>query len=90
MFFLKTVIMANTSLDLAETIAQKIDLDPEETDSAIDLCAKAGKEIMLKEIQQALARFRVNFDVWSCESDLHASGLLEKTLQSLQKRRASI
>ncbi|HKI49408.1 MAG TPA: arginine--tRNA ligase, partial [Desulfobacteria bacterium] len=52
-------------LDLAETIAQKIDLDPEEPDSAIDLCAKAGKEIMLTEIQQALARFRVNFDVWS-------------------------
>ncbi|MCF8128500.1 MAG: arginine--tRNA ligase [Deltaproteobacteria bacterium] len=71
--------------DLAETIAQKIDLDPETPDSTIDLCAEAGKEIMLTEIQQALARFRVNFDVWSSESDLHASGLLEKTLQSLQK-----
>jgi len=71
--------------DLAQTIAQKIDLDPEAPDSAIDLCAEAGKEIMLTEIQQALARFRVNFDVWSSESDLHASGLLEETLQSLQK-----
>jgi len=71
--------------DLAQSIAQKIDLDPEAPDSAIDLCAEAGKEIMLTEIQQALARFRVNFDVWSSESDLHASGLLEETLQSLQK-----
>jgi len=72
--------------DLAEGISQKIDLDSGETDSAIELCAKAGKEIMLKEIQQALDRFRVNFDVWSFESDLHASGLLEKTLESAHNR----
>ncbi|MBW2708213.1 MAG: arginine--tRNA ligase [Deltaproteobacteria bacterium] len=71
-------------LDLANTLSGKTDLDPEDPDKAIDFLARTGSEIMLKEIQQALDRFRVNFDVWSCESDLFASGLLEKTLTSMQ------
>jgi arginyl-tRNA synthetase len=41
---------------------------------------------MLREIRQALERFRVKFDIWSSESDLHTSGLLEKTLQSIEER----
>ena len=73
-------------VDLADTISGKTDLDPEDPDKAIGILAKTGSEIMLKEIQQALDRFRVNFDVWSCESDLYASGLLEKTLESIRDR----
>ena len=73
-------------LDLADTIPEKTDLDPEDPDKAIEILAKTGSAIMLKEIQQALDRFRVNFDVWSCESDLYGSGLLEKTLESIRKR----
>ena len=73
-------------LDLADTISEKTDLDPEDPDKAIDLLAKTGSEIMLKEIQQVLNRFRVNFDVWSCESDLFASGSLERALESIRNR----
>jgi arginyl-tRNA synthetase len=73
-------------LDLADTISQEIHLDTEEPDKAVDLCADRGKEIMLREIRQALERFRVKFDIWSSESDLHTSGLLEKTLQSIEER----
>jgi len=73
-------------VDLADTISGKIDLNPEDSDQTIERCAEAGKEIMLKEIQRALDRFRVNFDVWSFESELHASGLLEKTLASIKNR----
>ncbi len=71
-------------MDLADAILRKIDLDPDGVEETIAACANAGKEIMLKEIQQALARFRVDFDVWSSENDLHASGLLEQTLDSIR------
>ena len=73
-------------VDLADAISRETDLDPEDSHKAIDHCAETGKKIMLKEIQQALDRFRVNFDVWSLESDLHASGLLEKTLEAVRNR----
>ena len=73
-------------LDLADTIPEISDFDPKDPDKAIDSLAKTGREIMLKEIQQALDRFGVNFDVWSCESDLYGSGLLEKTLESIRNK----
>ena len=73
-------------LDLADTISRETDLNLEDPHEAIDRCAETGKAIMLKEIQQALDRFRVNFDIWSLESDLHASGLLEKTLAAVRSR----
>ena len=73
-------------LDLADTIAKKIDLSSENPDEAVALCAQNGKEMMLTEIQRALDRFRVNFDVWSSEEELHASGLLDQTLDSIQAK----
>ena len=72
--------------DLADTIAKKIDLSSENPDEAVALCAQNGKEMMLTEIQRALDRFRVNFDVWSSEEDLHASGLLDQTLDAIQAK----
>ena len=39
---------------------------------------------MLEEIKKDLDDFRVSFDVWSSESDLYASGLIEKTLELLR------
>ena len=41
---------------------------------------------MLDEIRRDLAYFRANFDVWSLESDLYASGLLEKSLEMFRER----
>ncbi len=73
-------------LDLAETISKETDLTLLSHEDAIDHCSESGKAIMLKDIQQVLTRFRVDFDVWSCESDLYASGLLDKTLEAVRDR----
>ncbi len=72
--------------DLADSISNEIDLDMKDPEKAVDRCAEKGKQIMLQEIQQVLDRFRVSFDVWTSESDLHASGLLEETLSSIRKK----
>jgi arginyl-tRNA synthetase len=39
---------------------------------------------MLEEVKKDLDDFRVSFDIWSSESDLYASGLIEKTLELLR------
>jgi len=41
---------------------------------------------MLDEIKKDLADFRVAFDIWSSESDLYASGLIDKTLKALREK----
>ena len=41
---------------------------------------------MLEEIKQDLAQFRTTFDVWSNESDLHSSGLLEDSLEIIRNK----
>ena len=73
-------------LDLAEAISKETDLTLLSHEKAIDHCSESGKAIMLKDIQQVLTRFRVDFDVWSRESDLYASGLLDKTLEAIWDR----
>ena len=73
-------------LDLAETISGETDLTLLSHEKAIDHCSETGKAIMLKDIQRALTRFRVNFDVWSRESDLYDSGLLKKTLEAVRDK----
>jgi arginyl-tRNA synthetase len=70
--------------DLARQIAGQIPLGNMDPDEAVQRCAMLGKEKMLDEIKLDMEGFRVNFDVWSSESDLHASGLIEKTLDSLR------
>jgi arginyl-tRNA synthetase len=70
--------------DLARQIAGQIPLGNMDPDEAVQRCAMLGKEKMLDEIKLDMEGFRVNFDVWSSESDLLASGLIEKTLDSLR------
>jgi arginyl-tRNA synthetase len=41
---------------------------------------------MLDELKKDLADFQVAFDVWSSESDLYASGLIDKTLDLLREK----
>lgn len=72
--------------DLARQIAGQIPLGNMDPDEAVQRCAMLGKEKMLDEIKLDMEGFRVNFDVWSSESDLHASGLIEKTLDSLRAK----
>jgi arginyl-tRNA synthetase len=70
--------------DLAARISGAVRLDEMTPDEAIDRCAALGKEGMLDEIRRDLKAFRVSFDVWSSESDLYASGLIEKAVESLR------
>lgn len=72
-------------LDLARAISQEAALDNLSGEEAIAWCARKGKEIMLEEIQADLDRFRVRFDVWSSETDLHQSGLLQDTLKAIRE-----
>ncbi|MBW2031538.1 MAG: arginine--tRNA ligase [Deltaproteobacteria bacterium] len=71
--------------DLAEEIAGELDLKAMGREQAIERCAKLGKEKMLREIKKDLELFRVSFDVWTKESDLHDSGLLGRTLDAIRK-----
>jgi arginyl-tRNA synthetase len=74
-------------LDLAGTISEKVNLNDMSEQEAIDSCTREGKEIMLEEIKQDLDMFRVSFDFWYYESDLFGSGLIEDTLEKLEKKK---
>ena len=73
-------------LDLAREISNRVDLVSLNPEEAIDRCSSVGKEIMLGEIRRDLSDFRVDFDVWSSESDLYASGLIETALDRIKAR----
>jgi len=72
--------------DLAAEITGHVDLGALNREEAIARCAEFGKGRMLDEIKKDLADFRVAFDIWSSESDLYASGLIDKTLESLREK----
>jgi arginyl-tRNA synthetase len=69
---------------LAAEIAAESDLSALAAEEAIAHCAAHGKEKMLAEIKRDLTRFRISFDVWYSESDLHTSGLLERALNKVE------
>ncbi len=71
-------------LDLADVISRGTDLNDLAEEEAIASCAQKGKEMMLEEIEEDLARFRVAFDIWSSETALHQSGLLRDTLEVIR------
>ena len=72
--------------DLAKKIPEGTDLKYMPKEKAVDLCAQMGKEIMLEEIKRDLSLFRVAFDVWYSESDLHHSGLLRNVLDKIREK----
>jgi len=72
--------------DLAMDISRELDLHKMEREEAVQRCAELGKARMLQEIKQDLADFRVTFDVWTSESDLHQSGLLEESLERIRDK----
>ena len=72
--------------DLAQWVSGEIRLDEVTPDEAIDRCAVLGKQRMLDEIKHDLEAFRVSFDVWASESELYASGLIEKAIDSLRSK----
>ena len=72
--------------DLAEMISKETNLELFSEEEAVSTCMQKGKDIVLKEIKEDLERFRVSFDVWSSETDLYGSGLIESTLQTLREK----
>jgi arginyl-tRNA synthetase len=73
-------------LELAREIARETDLGSLPPEEAVARCAGLGKQKMQDEIERDLADFRVPFDVWSSESDLYASGLVERTLAQMRAK----
>jgi arginyl-tRNA synthetase len=73
-------------VDLADEISAHVDLESLDPDAAIARCAQFAKGRMLDEIKKDLADFRVPFHIWSSESDLYASGLIDKTLKALREK----
>jgi arginyl-tRNA synthetase len=74
------------ALGLAKKISEDIDLNSMSEEEAIEICAQKGREMMLEDIKQDLALFRVPFDVWSSESVLHGSGSLQNTLEMIRNK----
>ncbi len=73
-------------VELARTLAEAGGLESLDPEEAAEYCARRGKEVLLREIQADLARFRVHFDEWFSESRVFESGLLEETLHSIADR----
>ena len=73
-------------MDLAKEISEEIDLNNMPEQGAIDICAQKAKEIMLEEIKRDLSAFRVAFDVWYSESDLHDSLMLDQDLKTMRDK----
>ena len=71
--------------ELARSISETIDLLNISEEETIRTCAHKGKEMMIKEIKDDLARFRVEFDAWYSEKDLYDSGVLQETLEMIKK-----
>jgi arginyl-tRNA synthetase len=72
--------------ELATRLAEEVDLDRLPPEEATLYCTRRGREIMLGEIKEDLARFRVPFDVWYSESDLFSSGLLQEALDEIREK----
>ncbi|MGD8386938.1 MAG: arginine--tRNA ligase, partial [Desulfobacteraceae bacterium] len=72
--------------DLASAVSEETNLDTLEPEKAVERCATFGRTHMLEEIRSDLEAFRTSFDVWTSESDLVSSGLLEETLDRSRKR----
>jgi len=72
--------------ELARSISGQIDLSNMSKDEAISTCAKVGEKMMLTEIKEDLELFRVPFDTWYSERELHTTGMIEKTLDKLEKK----
>jgi arginyl-tRNA synthetase len=73
-------------LDLARAISREADLNDLSQEDAIIYCTQKGREMMLEEIKEDLSRFRVAFDGWYSEMDLHRSALLQDTLEAIKEK----
>jgi arginyl-tRNA synthetase len=65
--------------ELAQRLEGAAELD-------VDELARRGVELMLSEVQATLERYRVTFDRFFRESELHAAGLVDRAIELLAER----
>jgi arginyl-tRNA synthetase len=54
-------------------------------DEAISFFTDYGKEYILHGIKKDLKDFKINFDLWFSEKELHKQGIINQTLEKLKK-----
>lgn len=72
--------------DLLNEILTQVDLEALDPEEAVKLCARLGKELMLKEIREDLEGFQVHFDVWTSEEELYRSKKVEMAINTLKDK----
>ncbi|MBN2419717.1 MAG: arginine--tRNA ligase [Deltaproteobacteria bacterium] len=70
--------------ELADKISKQICFENMSKEEAVEILAEKGKEIMLQDIKHDLSSFRVEFDIWYSESELHNSLTLDNDLKKME------
>ena len=76
----------STSREIAPAVVeQRPDAPSLPDDEALETFRAVGVGLMFEEIKQTLGDFRVPFDVWFHENDLHESGATDRALARLRE-----
>src|SRR5690625_2024839 len=71
--------------DIAQTsLAEDPAIIDQDYQTALPQLRRRAYELQLADIQQTLEEFKVHFDVWFSEAQLHASGAVEDALERLK------
>jgi arginyl-tRNA synthetase len=75
---------------VSEVAKQLVAADPGllalEGDAAVEAFTEAGYGQMVEDSRTSLRRFRVEFDVWFSERDMHRSGAVDRALDRLREQ----
>jgi arginyl-tRNA synthetase len=75
---------------IADVAKQVVAADPGllslDGDAAVEAFTEAGYAQMVEDIRTSLKRFRVEFDVWFSEREMHSSGAVDAALETLRKQ----
>jgi arginyl-tRNA synthetase len=72
--------------ELAGELSAAASLEALSEEEAVPRCTEFGKKRMMEEIRRDLEEFRVHFDHWYSESELFASGRVDKALGTLREK----
>lgn len=72
-------------IDIAKIIKNEKGDSLLKDDAAIHYCMEKGKTLLLEQIVDDLKDFRVNFDLFSYETEVRKNNAVEKEIQSLDK-----
>jgi arginyl-tRNA synthetase len=75
---------------VAEVAKQIVDANPGVLDlpevDALKVFSAAGEQLMIEELRNSLAQFRVEFDVWFSERSMHDSGAVDAAIERLREQ----